>query len=300
MSLGSQKKTRLERVAALELPPNFAERFLGSLQRSDVWLRVSLCLVATLFLWVVTGAWAPPFPFRTGYVPDRDILAQVSFKKFDPDATHDARKRAENQITFIYSQDASRLLQLRGALKNALGEISTAPTLDALKSDVWKDFNPPPMPSVEPPTKEEQAEDYRQFHESIADKDKQEKVFKAIDSAFAPLEQKGIIDKLDQANDEGNQTEIYVHPAGLPLFPQAVQVLDVSVAGATSKLFARLKEDLNSPDLAQRLFYWIKPKLTTPLVPTLTLDADATKEAQEDAAKKVPPQYKEYQKGKDV
>ena len=91
MSAGSQKRTRLERVAALELPPNFADRFLGSLQRGEVWLRIGLCLLAAIFLWIVTSAWAPPFSFRSGYVSPRDIMARVEFKKFDPDATHDAR-----------------------------------------------------------------------------------------------------------------------------------------------------------------------------------------------------------------
>jgi hypothetical protein len=43
------------------------------------------------------------------------------------------------------------------------------------------------MPNVEPSTKAEQDTDYQQFHEAVADKDKQEKVFKAMDAAFAPL-----------------------------------------------------------------------------------------------------------------
>ncbi len=288
MLTGNQKKTRSERVAALELPPNLADRFLGSLQRGEVWLRIGLCLIAAVFLWVVTSSWAPPFSFRSGFVPERDIMARVEFKKFDPDATHDARRRAENQVTFVYSQDPSALVQLRGALRNQLVEISNAPTLEALKSDVWKEFAAPPMPNVEAPTKAEQEADYEQIHNAVADKEKQEKVFKAIDSAFAPLEQKGVIDKLAQGHDEGNQTEIYVHPAGSPLFPQAVQVSDVLLAGAASKLFDRLKEELGSPELAQRVFYWIKPKLAPPLVPTLTLDVEATKTAQLDASKKVP------------
>lgn len=294
MSSGNQKKTRSERVAALELPPNFADRFLGSLQRGDVWLRIGLCLAAATFLWVVTRAWEPPFAFRSGYVPARDVMARVEFKKFDPDATHDARQRAANQVTFIYSQDPSGLVQLRGALKNKLVEISNAPTLDALKSDVWQEFTPPPMPNVEPPTKAEQEAAYGQFHDAVADRDKQEKIFKAIDASFAPLEQKGVLEKLAQGHDEGNQTEIYVHPAGSPLFPQAVQVSDVLLAGAASKLYDRLKEELNSPELAQQLFYWIKPKLAAPLVPTLTHDVEATKIAQDEAAKKVPDQFKIY------
>ena len=61
MSSGGQKKTRLERVAALEMPPNLVERMFGDLQRGDVLLRIGLCFLSAIFLWVVVGAWAPPF-----------------------------------------------------------------------------------------------------------------------------------------------------------------------------------------------------------------------------------------------
>src|SRR5262249_30053973 len=65
---------------------------------------------------------------------------------------------------------------------------------------------------------------------------------------------------------------------------------------AASKLHDRLRDQLGSDEVALRLFYWIKPKLT----PTLKLDPTATKAAQDEAANKVPPQYKEYQKGIDL
>ena len=91
MSSGGQKKTRLERVAALEMPPNMVERMLGDLQRGDVLLRIGLCFLSAIFLWAVVGAWAPPFAIRRGFVPDRDILARVEFKKQDDVATQTAR-----------------------------------------------------------------------------------------------------------------------------------------------------------------------------------------------------------------
>src|SRR5215510_10780350 len=106
MANNSQKRTRSERVAAIELPPNPAERLLESLQRFDVLARIALCALAAVVLWLVVGGWNPPFDYRTGYVPQRDVVARVPFKKEDPDATRDAVNRAKNQVRFIYQQDA--------------------------------------------------------------------------------------------------------------------------------------------------------------------------------------------------
>src|SRR3954469_24635452 len=118
MSSGNQKKTRLQRVAALELPPNLAERLLGSVQRFDVLVRIGLCFLAAVVLWLIVCGWVPPFPYRTGVVPERDLLARVPFRKFDPVATKSEKDKAASQVRFVYEQDPSKLQQLRAALKN--------------------------------------------------------------------------------------------------------------------------------------------------------------------------------------
>jgi cyclic-di-AMP phosphodiesterase PgpH len=57
---GSQKRTRLERVAALELPPGLLERTWEYLQRGDVLVRLGLCVLTVIALWLVTTAWSIP------------------------------------------------------------------------------------------------------------------------------------------------------------------------------------------------------------------------------------------------
>ena len=207
---------------------------------------------------------------------------------------HDA---AAKQVRFVYRQNSAALQQLRGALKNALFEISTAGKLDELKPGIWSEFSAPPVPNVEPPTPDQQQAEFEQFHDALASKEKLEKVYKAIDSAFAPLEQKGIIDKLPQQNDAGNQEQIFVHPLESPQFPQVVQVSEVRSNEAAANLHKQLKDELGSNELAQRLFFWIKPKLVPPLVPTLQLDVPATDAAQQDAREKVPEQYATFSPG---
>ncbi len=90
---GSQRLTRSERVAALELPPGYFERTFGHLRRSEVLSRIALCFLAAIIMWMVTGAWAPPFSFRSGYTPPRNIDAKIAFKVVDPVETEKAQNR---------------------------------------------------------------------------------------------------------------------------------------------------------------------------------------------------------------
>ena len=113
-------------------------------------MRFGLCVLAAMFLWIVIGAWAPPFSFRRGYVPDRDILPRVEFQEPDSVATQTQKDKAASLVRYVYEQDTGTFVQLRAGLKNRLLEISNAPTLDDLHSDVWTLFSPPPMPNVAP------------------------------------------------------------------------------------------------------------------------------------------------------
>jgi len=79
MSTGNQVKTRSDRVASVQLPPGRLARLLHYLRRRGVLLRIVMCLAAAVIVWAVMGAWAPPFPYRSGYIPPRDIVARAAF-----------------------------------------------------------------------------------------------------------------------------------------------------------------------------------------------------------------------------
>ena len=94
MASGGQKRTRSERVAALEIRPGKWERAWANLRRRDVLLRLSLTLLTAVGLCLVIQGWRPPFSYRIGYVPPRDITARVPFSL--PDAATDiARVRPD-------------------------------------------------------------------------------------------------------------------------------------------------------------------------------------------------------------
>ncbi len=78
MPTSSQKRTRSERVARLELPPGQWERAWTGLRRRDLLGRIGLALLAALLMGGMIRAWDPPFEYRTGYTPDRDVVARVA------------------------------------------------------------------------------------------------------------------------------------------------------------------------------------------------------------------------------
>lgn len=294
----NQKRTRSQRVAALELPPGMFDRFVDSLQRAEVMWRIGLCVLAAILMWFVLQGWAPPFQFRLGYTPTRDIDAQVNFKQFDAKATDDAKKEAASQVVYVYSQDPARLIQLRAALKNAVAEIGAAANLKAVSPKLWEEFYPQAAAGAAAPKHEEQERIFQKLHAAVESKASRSKFNSEIDHAFAEIEQQGFLTKLDQTATEGNQTQIEVHPIGDKRLPILVPVSDALSGDAFAHLHSRLQTELASPEVSQLVFTWLKPKLTL-ISSTLAKDSEATKAKIDDAQNKVANVYKKYSNGQD-
>jgi cyclic-di-AMP phosphodiesterase PgpH len=292
MPSGSQKRTRIQRVAALELPPSPFERIVESFQKAEVLWRIGLCTAAALCLWAVVRGWAPPFAYWRDYTPPRNIVAKVTFQILDKKSTEDAKDKAARQIRYVYQQDPAPLTQYRAALKNAAAEVGAAATLADLRAGVWSEFSPPTMPNVEAPSKDDQEKEFQKLHVVLDNKEKRAAFEKSIDRAFSEIQQKGILEKLDQQPEEGSQTEIEIHPVGASTFASVVPVAEVRSGEAIAQLHSHLKTELASPEIAQRVFYWIKPKLEK--LTTLTKDADGTRNNAEEARKRVKDVFTPY------
>ncbi len=148
MSTGNQKRTRSERVAALELPPGMLERTWHYLQRGDVLARLGLGLLTIVALWFVTAAWTVPLGYHRNYTPPRDIVAKVPFRREDPERTRQAKAAAAQQVRYVYDNDPAQLTNLRAALQNTLVSVAGAKSLaelEKLDKKVWSDFFPPPV-----------------------------------------------------------------------------------------------------------------------------------------------------------
>jgi cyclic-di-AMP phosphodiesterase PgpH len=98
MATGGRRRTRSQRVAALELPPGRFERVVAHLQRRDVLLKLGACVVAAFLIWTVTGAWTVPFIYRVGFVPRHDIRARVTFEETSPSSPQRGAVREAGEV----------------------------------------------------------------------------------------------------------------------------------------------------------------------------------------------------------
>jgi putative nucleotidyltransferase with HDIG domain len=138
----SSYRRRVKRGSSVEGPQGFWGSLLERVSRSEVLLRLALCLAAGLILLVVLHGWHEPFPFRQGMVPPRGIAARVPFEKPDAERTKTAQDRAAAQVRVVYSQDKAAIVRLRDGLKNRLAEIAAADALTASSRAAWLEFAP--------------------------------------------------------------------------------------------------------------------------------------------------------------
>jgi putative nucleotidyltransferase with HDIG domain len=335
-SSATNYRRRGRRGSQIDAPHGFFGLLWERVSRADVLVRLGVCLAAALVLLVVVGGWAEPFPFRTGMVPPRGIVARVPFEKPDPVRTRTAQDRAAALVPVVYAQDKAPLVRLRDGLKTRVAEIAAADTLATVSRKAWLEFAPdagpafdalpPPAPAAapaEPPVAPEPPEDkaaaadatadatqrredpaatarrkliaeaeqaFQRFRARIDTKEKLTAVEKAIDHAFAEVERKGVLEKIQHGLDEGSQTEIDVHPLGNPTDMARVQVFDVQLREAKLRLKDRFEEELGEGPFADRLFAWIEPRLAG----SLEIDRESTDRAKRAAVEKTPQQFVRY------
>jgi putative nucleotidyltransferase with HDIG domain len=265
------------------LPPGPWERVWIILCRRETLVRIGLVLVAAAAMCVVIEGWNPPFPYHTGYTPSRNIVARAPFSNPNPDATKLAKARARAQVPYVYSQDAAPLVQLRARLRNTILEITSAASLKDVDPQTWKEFQlPAPAGQASAEGKQEKTpeEQFQEFRDALAGKEKIEQFEQELAAVFAPYEQRGLIDKLPQEPGEGNQDEIRVHPLGQrePVF--FVKVPDVLLGDGTA-IRDSLRKQFGNTDLADRLFAWLRPQLPSTLKLDMKETARAIKEAED-------------------
>jgi putative nucleotidyltransferase with HDIG domain len=290
----SQRRTRIERVAALELPPNFWERLWDRIQQGDVWLRVAMCALAAVIMWAVIEGWNPPFAFRTGYTPPRDVVAKTTFSVVDEIKTDQAREQARSQAVFVYTNEPTPLTQLRAQLMNLMEEIGNTKAFTDLRKELWEAFQPPATENVEKPSQDLESKDFAKLHDLVDSKEELAGFERKLASAFVNIEKNGYFEEPEKLSVKlvggtepvaGNPSLIKTHPPGNAKWPLIVNVSQAMRDAAIAELHNRLKEEF-TPDVAQLLFNWIRPKLPAR---TLTLDESETIKAREDEAAKVEP-----------
>ena len=293
----SQKRTRQQRVAVVELPPGFWGNLWEQLQRGAVLLRLAICALAAILMLIFTRGWDPPFRYRLNEVPERNLVASVDFEQPDQAATAEARTQARKLTVAVYDQDPAPLEQLRAQLRLEIGKLLAAETWEEVDPGLWQQFQPPLADGTPDPTDEERAEQFKRLKESLATESALEMFNTKIGEAMAPLEEWGLLEELPNEHD-GNLEKLFVRTReGAGFSAEAGHdVPDVLIKNASAKLQQSLNEKLASVELAQQVFAWLRPRL----VPTLKLNLAATDKAQDAAEAAVAEVTKPFRAGENT
>ncbi len=292
MATGVQRRTRWERVAALELPPNRWEQAWARLHRGDVLLRAGLCVLTAVALCAVIRGWYPPFTYRAGQVLLRDVVARQPFQTINADETEAQRDAARRKVRWVYVHDPRPLDRLTAALEMAVSEVLGAQKLDDVNPQIWADF----LPSTEDGfvlTAQESQERFATLRRALAGDPTLAEFRKDISDALATYHDRGLLGKQTARVGLGTD-EIEVYPAGHPDQRRVVKVSDV-LLGNGAALRGSLLREFESADVADPVFDWLYRRL--PPTPTLRRDDEETKKAMDQAARAVGDVVENYSAG---
>ncbi len=245
-----------------------------------------------MVLWLITGGWGPPFAYRTGYTPLRNIVARVPFKKLEPQRTLEARDRAQREVRSVYEQDKEPLVQLQALLRTKSARVLKVQSLAELDDGVWEQFFAAATTSTAAPSPAEQEEHFQKFREALAAPDAVKELEPGGRQRAEALEDHGLLKELPQEQEKGNQTEIVVFPKGRPDDRHIYKVSDV-VLGDGHQLKRRLDAEITSPEVLDRVFDYLRPQL----IPTLALNNEETRRAREEAVSRVKDVYTPFETG---
>jgi putative nucleotidyltransferase with HDIG domain len=265
-------------------------------------LRLAVCLLAAGIIWLAMGGWAPPFPFRLGDTPPRDIVARTPFSVVDQYKTQQRRRDARADATCVYQHDKQELVELRSELKADIVRIlNLDPTaeLDEESRQTWSSFVG--QAGLEAGTKT--APLLQQFQTTVSQEEGLARFEQAVESVFVDFERDGLLQAPQHDRTDGNQWSIRVHDVGKEEFTRALNITEVQISEAMTGLESRLVTAFSEGGvptehaemLGRLTFHWIQQR---GLPVTLELNDTASERARQEAENQQPDATEEYPVGK--
>lgn len=273
------------------LPKSRIEGILAFFRRGEIWSRSFICLIGMVGIWLGTGGWNPPFPFRERFVPERELVARTEFEFENRALTREEENKAVSEMRCVYSNDVSVVTRIQNDLINQLFEVIGA---EQYPEQDWKAFYPDGVG-------EEIRSDFdRVKAELVKNDEKLEKVKQAVEATLGPIAVNGLIQKLEHEVFQGSILEIMVYEKGDFESLHLVSVSDVRIVELESQFYENLEQNLQKANafedvslLQQRIGFWIFSHFES----SLKLDTKETKARREKVIAGVPPVTKKYEVG---
>lgn len=274
---------------------------------------LALCsLVFVLLIGFATHVWYPPFPYRIGMVPPRNIDCLVPFSCESLEGLLKAQARARTTVQHVYTHNPQPLVNLRRSLISLLAAVSRAESFSKLDENgriAWGDLYPPNPLDTESLSQLR----FEVIKQALEEDGKTEKAAECLAQAFSSMEQFGFLHELDFGPHEGSQDRIRIY-SDTHTPDQAIPVAVRDVLYDKSKFtaaiaeafleFANQKLDFSNQEVEfanQELFVgalttWLAPRL----VPTLQKDMRTTQFATQKILRDVPPVILQYVTGQTI
>jgi putative nucleotidyltransferase with HDIG domain len=243
MSSAAPKRTRSERVQSLHLPPGKFKLLSEQFRHSEIWIRVGLAALAAGLMLLFCKSWEPPFPYRTGYIPARDMIAKVTFQVPDESKTRNLREQRRQETQVYYENRPQALSMRREALKDQLFLVLAADSLDRLSPqgrEAWKQF----FEADETVDERAEVDTFAAFKAVFHADPELKQLDEAVRTAMQPFVERGLLVSLGHTIEQGDQGTILVYDVGRPELAKPVDLEKVRIATAKTEMANRIREEI--------------------------------------------------------
>ncbi|QDV25036.1 HD family phosphohydrolase [Aureliella helgolandensis] len=243
MAQTHSKRTRSKRVASLQLEPSVLSRWLRQFLTGRTLLQSSVALVAALLIIVTLRGWLPPFSFREGQIPERDVVARVAFEVYDEGQTEQNRREKRRGELCLYENRPQPIFRLLDAIKSRVVLLLDSTPYEDLTEEqlaALEALRPQPVDGVTPDDKE----NLQALRSLFAGPNKLDdgKFQQALGDILKTFAGTGLLQSLSHDSEQGMQRSILVFPVGLPDEGVVVNVALVRHADVAVELPQKLVE----------------------------------------------------------
>lgn len=248
MASSSTKRTRSERVASLQLEPSTLNRWIRTMLTGRSILQVSIALLAGALIVVILKGWEPPFAFREGQVPDRDIVARVPFEIVDAAKTDSLRDQKRREEPCFYENQPQPINQLRNDIRNLFSSLDNDIPYNELSASqrVALQSFLDGLNGDDAVSAEEALARIRGLLKQHGNLEGG-KLDEAIKSVIDPIAEIGLLTQLSHDSDEGNQRSIIVLPDKVFVEVPRVRRSEI-VAALPQNVSEKFQQTFTDPD----------------------------------------------------
>ena len=323
---GSNKKRHARTITIEVSDKSLRKIFTTALRSGKTWGHLMLCLLAAAIMWGITFGWMPPFSYRIGMIPERDIVAAIAFQVEDPVETKTLQRRAVAEAVCVYDHDPHTVMDQLLLLQQAIAAVGRSASFEDLDQADWRSLyhdlvsneqNEETADDLETDaanngsstvvTMSEQQEQqaYDQLKLLLSSDQGQSSFDAVLALIFEPWIANGVLLELEHGLDEGSQHMVQVltqaqagEKPNLELHSLAVLHRDSILAGLSGHIAKALEEGMfaqeDIPVVQEMLLTWIRGN---GLAVTLTYNKPLSMQQRESQRAQVSPQFKRYHPG---